>query len=131
MPAERLMLSESRSIGFKERERSRSNGRGHSKECWFRKDQKDVKEDITSFSNYYTTFTCKKFNLPENNFVKNPEVLNIFHIETDKKALVDSGCPKTVAGKLRFFVYNDTTRQHSSIHYSMVQYSLLQYNTIK
>ena len=96
----------SRSIGFRERGRSRSRSKGRE---FFKQNQnrRSGNEDFRA----HTAYKCEKFDLPDCDFSKNPEELNIFRSETENKAIVDSGCPKTVAGKLWFSVYRDSLKE--------------------
>ena len=41
--------------------------------------------------------------------------MNIFRSETENKAVVDSGCPKTVSGKLWYSVYKDRLKELKGI----------------
>ena len=41
--------------------------------------------------------------------------MNIFKSSTENKAIVDSGCPRTVAGKLWLSVYKDSLKEMRGI----------------
>ena len=74
--------SRSRSSKFRQRGKSRSRSRG--------------RNDRGNRESSHVAYTCEKFNLPDSDFSKNPEELNVFKSETQNKAIVDSACPKTV-----------------------------------
>ena len=95
----------SRSIGFKERGQSRSRSRGRE---YFKKSFNKRNDNQEHKRSPHTTYQCEKFNLPDCDFNKCSEDLNIFKSKTANKGIVDSGCPKTVMGKLFWSVYRDT-----------------------
>ena len=99
----------SRSIGFRERGKSRSKSRGRE----FYKNREAGGDG--NKGEHHTAYTCDKFNLPDSDFSKCPGELNIFRSETENKAIVDSGCPKTVSGKLWYSVYKDSLKEFKGI----------------
>ena len=72
--------SRSRSSRFQRRGKSRSRSRGGN--------------ERSSQESSYVAFTCEKFNLPDSDFAKNPEELNIFKVKLKIKLLLILPAPK-------------------------------------
>ena len=53
-------------------------------------------------------FTCEKFNLEKPDIRNDREQNNVFFTNTENKCVVDSGCPKSVAGKLWINIYKQS-----------------------
>ena len=96
----------SRSSNFKERGRSRSKSFHRSKSRGY--DDRRQGYRSRSKSRPREVFTCEKFNLDKPDIKNNREENNVFSTNTENKCVVDSGCPKSVAGKLWVNLYKQS-----------------------
>ena len=95
---ERTEDRRSRSFNFQRRERSRSNTRQRSRSRGYDQGYRRPRE----------VFTCVKFNLDQLDIRNNKDTNNVFLSKTENKCVIDSGCPKTVAGKLWVNLYKQS-----------------------
>ena len=103
----------SRSSNFKERGRSRSKSYHRSKSRGYDERRQGYDERRQGYrsrskSRPREVFTCEKFNLEKPDIKNNREQNNVFFTNTENKCVVDSGCPKSVAGKLWINIYKQS-----------------------
>jgi len=91
---------------FKERGRSRSKSFHRSKSRGY--DDRRQGYRSRSKSRPREVFTCEKFNFEKPDIKNNRETNTVFFTNTENKCVVDSGCPKSVAGKLWVNLYKQS-----------------------